>query len=77
MAEIGYYYGIKFWNNGFLSKTLRKAIEYLFLEVEVRLVEAKHISCNPASGKAMQKAGMIKDIVLRDRRSNKYTHTGS
>ena len=37
------------------------------------MVEAKHQSLNPASGKVMEKAGMKKDAVLRQRRINKIT----
>ena len=37
------------------------------------MVEARHISGNPASGRVMEKAGMHLDAVLRDRRVNKYT----
>lgn len=72
-AEIGYCYSSKFWGNGYASEALRKVIEFLLLEVGVRLIEARHISGNPASGKVMQKAGMIKDAILRDRRINKDT----
>ena len=72
-AEIGYCYESKYWGNGYASEALRKVIEFLLLEVGVRLVEARHISGNPASGKVMQKAGMIKDAILRDRKINKDT----
>ena len=73
IAEIGYCYGSKFWGKGYASEALRKVIEYLLLEEEIYIVEAKHISGNPASGKVMQKAGMKLDAILRDRRINKYT----
>ena len=39
----------------------------------MHLVEACYISGNPASGRVMEKAGMKKDAVLRDRRINKDT----
>ena len=37
------------------------------------LVEAKHLSENPASGRVMEKAGMHKEAVLRKRMLNKVT----
>jgi len=42
-------------------------------ECDFYLVEARHIIENPASDRVMEKAGMHKDAVLRDRRINKHT----
>ena len=72
-CEVGYCYGSKYWGNGYASEALRAVIEFLIKEVGFRLVEAKHASENPASGKVMEKAGMKQDAVLRARRINKYT----
>ena len=38
---------------------------------DFHLVEARHHASNPASGRVMEKAGMKKDGVLRERRVNK------
>ncbi|MCL2860260.1 MAG: GNAT family N-acetyltransferase [Oscillospiraceae bacterium] len=73
ICEIGYCYGSKYWNNGYASEALRAVIQFLINEVGVRIVEAKYISGNPASGKVMEKAGMKKDAVLRARVINKNT----
>lgn len=72
-AEIGYCYGSKYWGNGYATEALRRVIEFLINDCELHLVEARHISGNPASGRVMEKAGMHKDAILRDRRINKYT----
>ena len=40
-------------------------------ECNFHLVEAKHHASNPASGRVMEKAGMKKDGILRERRKNK------
>lgn len=72
-AELGYCYGSKFWGNGYATEALRAVIEYLLTECDFYLIEARHISGNPASGRVMEKAGMHKDAVLRDRRVNKHT----
>lgn len=72
-AEIGYCYGSKYWGNGYATEALRKVIEYLILEKDYYIVEAKHIGGNPASGRVMQKAGMRKDAILRKRMINKVT----
>ena len=39
------------------------------------MVEGRHRESNPASGKVMEKAGMVKDGVLRSRRYNEETDT--
>lgn len=70
-CELGYVYGSKFWGNGYATEALRKVLRYLLVDCDFHLVEAKHCESNPASGKVMEKAGMIKDGVLRDRRLKK------
>lgn len=73
ICELGYCYGSKYWGNGYATEALRAVIEYLLKECDFYLVEARHISENPASGRVMEKAGMHKDAILRDRRINKHT----
>lgn len=72
-VELGYCYGSRFWGKGYATEALRKVIEYLLTECDFYLVEADHMSENPASGRVMQKAGMHKDAVLRERVINKFT----
>ena len=72
-CEIGYSYGSKFWGKGYATEALRAVIEYFLNECEFHLVEAKHQSLNSASGRVMEKVGMKKDAVLRQRRINKIT----
>ena len=72
-CEIGYSYGSKYWGKGYATEALRTVLEYLLNECEIYLVEAKHQKLNPASGRVMEKAGMKKDAVLRNRRINKIT----
>lgn len=72
-VELGYCYGSKYWGKGYASEALRCVIEFFLNVCNIHLVEAFHISGNPASGRVMEKAGMKKDAILRDRRVNKYT----
>lgn len=72
-AELGYCYGSKYWGKGYATEALRAVIEYLLNECNLYLVEASHISGNPASGKVMTKAGMHKEAVLKNRMINKFT----
>lgn len=70
-CEIGYVYGSKFWGNGYATEALRKVLEYLLVDCDFHLVEARHYESNPASGKVMEKAGMKKEGILRERRLKK------
>ena len=70
-CEVGYVYGSKFWGNGYASESLKRVLEFLLDECEIHLVEAKHHASNPASGRVMEKAGMKKDGILRERRVTK------
>ena len=72
-AELAYCYGSKFWGRGYATEALRTVIDYLLSDCGLYLIEARHISGNPASGRVMEKAGMHRDAVLRDRRINKVT----
>lgn len=72
-CEIGYCYGSKYWGKGYATEALKKVIDYLLNECKFNLVEACHISGNPASGRVMQKAGMHKEAVLTERKFNKHT----
>ena len=73
-CEVGYVYGSKYWGNGYATEALRKVLEFLLIDCNFHLVEAKHHASNPASGRVMEKSGMIKDGILRERRINKLTN---
>lgn len=60
-AEIAYNSGKNYWNNGYITEAVGVVIEYLFNNVGVNRVEAYHSINNPASGRVMQKAGMVKE----------------
>lgn len=72
-GEIGYNYGSRFWGQGYATEALKAVIEYLLDVCEFHLVEAKHVSLNPASGRVMQKAGMVKEAVLKERSYDEAT----
>ena len=72
-CEIGYCYGSKYWGNGYGTEALKRVIEFFLNDCNLYLIEARHISGNPASGRVMEKAGMKKEAVLKDRCINKDT----
>lgn len=73
ICEVAYMLGSKWWNKGYATEALRAVIDYLFVSEDFYLIEAKYNSTNAASGKLLQKVGMLQDGVLRDRRIDKET----
>lgn len=69
-AEIGYCYGSKYWGMGYATEALTKVIDYLHNDGFIT-VYAEHFKSNIASGKVMQKAGMVYEATLQSRVINK------
>lgn len=67
-CEIGYCYGSKYWNQGYATEALKAVVDYMLNECGMHVVEARYHSLNPASGRVMEKAGMVKEAVLKERR---------
>ena len=64
-AEIGYCIGRPWWRKGITSEALAAVMEYLFDEVGMNRIEAKHDVNNPNSGNVMKKCGMAYEGTLR------------
>ena len=65
MAHIGYCIGRNWWHQGITSEALAGVIGFLFEDVGMERVEARHDVNNPNSGKVMEKCGMRKEGVMR------------
>ena len=70
-AEVGYSLARAQWNKGIMSEALDKVIRYGFSKLYMNRIEAQHEVDNPASGRVMEKCGMKKEGVLRQRLYNK------
>ena len=57
-AEIGYCIGSQWWHRGIMTEALSAVIAYLFDEVGVNRIAARHDPNNPHSGGVMKKCGM-------------------
>ena len=57
-AETGYCIGKHWWHQGYTSEALAAVMDYLFDEVGVNRIEARHDVRNPNSGGVMRKCGM-------------------
>jgi len=70
-VEVGYSLARSLWNGGYMTEALSRVIEYTFEAMDVNRIEAQHELDNPSSGRVMEKCGMIKEGVLRQRLYNK------
>ena len=64
-AEIGYCIGRSWWHKGIMTEALTAIIEFLFTEVGINRIEAKHDTNNPHSGGVMKKCGMKYEGISR------------
>lgn len=76
-CELGYCYASKHWNKGYGTEALKAVLAFLIKDCGFHLVEACHNSENPASGRVMEKAGMKKEAVLKERRKGSATNEWS
>ncbi|MBE5761976.1 MAG: GNAT family N-acetyltransferase [Clostridiales bacterium] len=64
-CEISYHIGSRFWGKGYMTEALLGVMEYLFTRVGLNKLEGRYDILNTASGRVMEKAGMVKEGVLR------------
>lgn len=64
-VHIGYCIGRKWWNQGIVTEAFLAVIRFLFEEVKVNRIDARHDTNNPASGRVMEKCGLKYEGTLR------------
>lgn len=64
-AEMGYWIGKPYWNQGYGTEAAAAVIRYAFEVLGPNRVYAAHYKRNPASGRIMQKIGMTYEGCLR------------
>lgn len=64
-AEMGFWIAVQHWGNGFASEAGRAVVSFAFGPLELNKVYAGHFDTNPASGRVLQKIGMMKEGVRR------------
>ena len=65
IAEIGYWIGVPFWGRGYASEAALEVMRYGFEELGLHRIFAQHFTRNPASGRVLQKIGMVYEGLLR------------
>ena len=64
-CTVGYCLSDDYWNRGLTTEALGVVLRFLFDEVKVHKVESYHAADNPASGRVMEKNGMLREGLLR------------
>lgn len=67
-AEMGYWVGKPFWNNGYCTEAARAVVAYGFDKLDLERIYANYMARNPASGRVLAKLGMVQEGLLRRHR---------
>ena len=65
-AELGYWLGRDYWNQGYCTEAVKLLIDFGFEKLGLHKIYAHHVSRNPASGRVLEKAGMLREGYLRE-----------
>ncbi|OAT83574.1 acetyltransferase [Bacillus sp. MKU004] len=65
-CEVSYSLGYRWWNKGYGTEALRAVVEFGFTKMKLHKISAAHNTDNPASGRIMNKAGMMQEGTIRD-----------
>jgi RimJ/RimL family protein N-acetyltransferase len=64
-AELGYWIGKPYWGLGYATEAARAVLRYGFETLGLNRVYANYMGSNPASGRVMQKIGMVREGCKR------------
>lgn len=64
-AGLGYWIGKPYWNQGYCTEAGRAVVHYGFETLKLNRIWASHMTRNPASGRVMQKLGMVHEGTAR------------
>lgn len=66
-AEMGFWIGVQSWGKGYATEAARRVVRYAFEELKLNRVYAHHMVRNPASGRVLEKVGLKREGLLRQR----------
>ncbi|CAG9619989.1 GNAT family N-acetyltransferase [Sutcliffiella rhizosphaerae] len=69
-CEVSYTVGFHWWNQGYGTEALMAVVEFGFLHMNIHKIAAAHNMDNPASGKVMNKVGMVQEGIIRHKIRN-------
>ncbi|MDD4984056.1 MAG: GNAT family protein [Candidatus ainarchaeum sp.] len=72
--DLGFFIGKIFWNKGIATEAIKQIIEFGFKKLKLYRIQADNDSDNPASSRAMEKAGLKLEGVRKKyrKKGNKY-----
>ncbi|MDD4029161.1 MAG: GNAT family N-acetyltransferase [Caldisericia bacterium] len=65
-AEVGYCFAKEYWNQGFATEALMSLLHFGFFYLNLHRIEARCFEENIASMRVIEKAGMMKEGVLKE-----------
>lgn len=65
-GTLGYWLGVPYWSQGYMSEAARAVIAYGFDTLDLHRIDAACMRRNPASAKVMQHGGMTCEGTFRD-----------
>jgi ribosomal-protein-alanine N-acetyltransferase len=65
-ALLGYCVARKYWSNGYATEAVKAVLRYMFSEIGLNRIEASHSVNNPASGRVLEKCGMLLEGQAKD-----------
>jgi len=67
LAEMGFWIGVEFWGRGYATEGAARVVRFAFEELNLNRVFACYMVRNPASGRVLEKVGMKREGLLRQR----------
>lgn len=64
-AELGYWIGREYRSQGFVTEAAKRILEFGFEDLGLYRIHAHYLTRNPASGRILQKIGMLEEGLLR------------
>jgi len=64
-AEISYWIDKRYRNKGYATESVKAIIKYGFSKLGLNRIQGMHFTNNPASGRVLEKAGMLYEGTLR------------
>jgi RimJ/RimL family protein N-acetyltransferase len=66
-AELGYWIGVPYWGQGYATEAARTVVNLGFERLGLNRIYAHHMARNPASGRVLERIGMRREGLLRQR----------
>jgi [ribosomal protein S5]-alanine N-acetyltransferase len=65
-ATLGYWIGLPYWGQGYATEAAQAIVHYGFTVLKLHRIHARCFSSNAASGRVLQKVGMVYEGCLRE-----------